>query len=140
MALIRYFGKYNELLDDWLFEKMINDLPANPLKELKAEFEMLSSYYHAEIIPDFVHIYSIASAMIQKNPEAALDIFIYGKSFYPFDHELDYSIISLLLELNKTEAAEVWFIKTLPFITNNPNLSKQEKEDAKRSLEGLLDE
>jgi predicted alpha/beta superfamily hydrolase len=139
-VLIHYFGEYNKLLDDWLFQKLKSNLPVNPLETLISDFDELSYHYQAQINPDFVHIYSIASALINENPEAALEIFIYGNSFYPYEHELDYDIISLMLDLGQNNRAKEWLQKSLHNINRNQNLAEDQKETIRTSLWQLIAE
>jgi enterochelin esterase-like enzyme len=139
LALTHYFGNYNLLLDKWLFEKLNETVPENPAMELLEDFEKLSSYYQAPINPDFVHIYSIASALINDHPAQALDIFKIGKSIYPFDYELDYSIISLMLSTGQTGQAEEWLHSATGAIKANVRLTEVEKNQTITTLQSLFE-
>jgi enterochelin esterase-like enzyme len=139
LALTHYFGNYNLLLDKWLFEKLNETKPENTAMELMEDFDALSSHYQAPINPDFVHIYSIASALINDHPAQALDIFKIGKSFYPYDYELDYSIISLMLSTGQTEKAEEWLQSATAAIEAGNRLTDVEKQQTISALQSLFE-
>lgn len=140
MALTHYFGQYNLLLDKWLFEKLHDNTPKNPAMELMEDFQAISSHYQAPIHPDFVHIYSIASALISNRPSAALQIYKLGKSVYPFEHELDSSIISLLLDTGQHEQAAEWLKLAKQTVKANTHISDLEKQQTIDTLEKLFEE
>jgi Putative esterase len=87
--LIDYFSNYSLILDDWLFNKCewLNEAVA--LNQFKKDFQENSVYYKKEIIPNPVHIYSIASHYYNIGDTTTCNSFLaYGRQFYPNEADM----------------------------------------------------
>ena len=87
--LTDYFSNYSLLLDDWLFAKCDQFTEAEALNQFKKDFQENAVYYKKEIIPNPVHIYSIASNYFNKGDVITCNLFLaYGRTFYPNETDM----------------------------------------------------
>jgi len=87
--LIDYFGEYSKILSHWLYEKC-NILSGDKVAEtLRKDFEELNFRYGSNIIPNPVHIFSIASHYYNEEElEVCNQILDFGREYYPMDPEM----------------------------------------------------
>lgn len=87
--LIDYFATYSLVLEDWLFHKCDQFTTSEALNQFKKDLEQLKIFYKKEIIPNPVHIYSIASNYYNKGDLATCNLFLeYGRTFYPNETDM----------------------------------------------------
>jgi hypothetical protein len=87
--LTHYFSNYSVILDDWLFNKCEWLIEAEALNQFKKDFQENSAYYKKEIIPNPVHIYSIASHYYNIGDTTTCNLFLaYGRQFYPNEADM----------------------------------------------------
>ncbi len=140
-VLVDYFANYNSILDNWLFGKLQTVPAESALIQLKNDFEEASFFYGKPIAPGHLHIYSIASHyMINDDLQTALDVFFWGKDFYPLAYDMDYNIIDMLLHTGEVEDAIRWVSQTKTAIRNDATLSPSEKMEMEQAFDELIGE
>lgn len=140
-VLVDYFGFYNSILDNWLFGKLESVPTDSVLLTLKKDFEDASGYYGKTIAPNPVHIYSITSHYVNNDDyQTALEVYLWGKEFYPLDYEMDYYIIDILLHTGEVEDALRWVSQTKTRIRNDNSLAPSEKTEMLQTFDGLMEE
>lgn len=134
-----YFGKYANVLSDWLFVKLDTLKPQEALQTLKNDFMEIGTYYQASIVPSFAHIFSIANFYATKNDnETVHAIYQYGRTFYPKDYELAYYTFEAALAKGEKAQVSTEIKQVIQWIKNDENLSNEDKQSWIADFEVLM--
>ena len=137
-VLVDYFGPYNRILDEWLFQKLESVPADSALALLQKDFETVSKSFGKVVAPSPLHIFSIGSHYINNGSyDAALDIFQYGKTYYPFSYDMDYNIIEIYNSKGDSRKAEEWIEKTILQARSDAALSQPDKDALIADFEGM---
>jgi enterochelin esterase-like enzyme len=140
-ALVDYFAHYNSILDTWLFYKPENLVADSALIALQKDFDDASAFYGKTITPSPLHFFSIASYYSNNlDHHVALEIYLYGKEFYPNSWEMDYNIIELYLLTGQKSLAQSWIEQTKSRILADKIISPSDKTEMIRSFEAIIKE
>jgi hypothetical protein len=87
--LTHYFSNYSFILDEWLLNKCEQFTEAEALNQFKKDIQENTTYYKKEIIPNPVHIYSIASHYYNNGDTTTCNLFLsYGRQYYPNEADM----------------------------------------------------
>ncbi len=137
-ALTHYFGKYHDILDLWLYQKLENMKGSQAVTTLKKDLAALSAHFGKPISPSPVHIWSFMSHFYNKKDyTAANDLLKYGLESYPLDYEIAYQIAENYSLLDNKEACKKWMAKSRMLAEQHPYLTETQREDLEMQIKAL---
>ncbi len=135
-----YFGKYAQILGDWLFAKLDTLKPHEVLKVLKNDFEQVATHYQGKISPSLLHIFSIANYYAGKDDnETALAIYQYGRTFYPKEYELAYYTFETAIAKGEKSKISREIRQVIEWIKKDSKIDKADKQTWIADFEALLE-
>jgi hypothetical protein len=140
-ALLDYFGPYNLILDEWIFNKLDNLDTVNAstlLNILWADFNRVSEQLGGTVQPGISHILSIANHYMNNDANKALPLLTFGKRLYPGDYDLDYYLADTYIRLHKTENARQTIVEAKERLAADKLLSEEEKLEWLEAYNTLL--
>ena len=124
-----------------VLHRFINEPSGTPkdVEWLKTELATAGEYYGMTIVPELVHINSMASHFYhEKDLEQVIFFLKYGLEFYPKDSDLHVFIGSVYGEMGDKDAARQHYQHALEYLDMSPWYSNSEKEEFRAEVEQLF--
>lgn len=135
-ALASFSKPYASILARFLDDE---DKAPKDVEWLKAEFEKVSSFYGMKLVPDLVHINSMASHYWQlQDYEQATWLLQYGLELYPKDADLHSFLAAVYQETKDNSKAAEHYQFALEHLDASPWYNNEEKQQLREEIEGIL--